>query len=148
MSRKPEATFKASVHRHLPTGRTGVYVEGMANDYRGGTPDNYYEGDSGYLWVEWKFLQDIPPVIDLMDAKKQVKLSPLQQKWLGRAESNKINVAVIVGSKLGGMVLTCDEVHHWSDKITREEFEHNLLSRKELATWIQENVGRCLNSPL
>jgi len=136
MARKPEATFVSSVNKYLPK---EVHSEGMANEYRGGTPDRYYEGNKDELWVEYKFLQVIPPVINLLDSKARVKLSPLQQKWLDRAYGNGRNIAVIVGCKEGGVILTHDR---WNKGICRGFFKSHILSRKDIAYWIIKQVSK------
>ena len=51
MAQKPESQAVSSLHTKLDK---RVYREGMANPYSGGTPDVYYEGTCGALWVEYK----------------------------------------------------------------------------------------------
>jgi hypothetical protein len=56
-----------------------VYSEKMHNAYRGGTPDVWYSGRGGDLWVEWKWIASVPkkgPIVP--------NLSELQKQWLGR----------------------------------------------------------------
>lgn len=127
MARKPEGQFVTSVNRYLPL---AVHHEGMANPYRSGTPDEYYEGSRGVLWVEYKFLRTVPPNIT-------PDLSPLQERWLLRAYNNGVNVAVIVGSPSGGVIYTD---RSWEQTITRDEYLSRMVSRTELAAWIVKNV--------
>ncbi len=109
----------------------------MANPYRGGTPDDYYEGANGVLWVEWKFLPALPPIIDLTYDKAKVKLSPLQRHWLRRAHGNGVNTAVIAGCKDGGVIFHGLE---WERQWDRELFQSMTLPRKAVARWIEEQV--------
>lgn len=131
MARKPEATFKTSVHKYLD--RTNIYFASLGGGYVAGVPDVYYESENFVLWVEWKFLPSIPPIVDLTNQKAKTKLSPLQQQWLSRAHYNGVTVAVICGCKDGGVIFTGDS---WKKPLTRAEFQVRLLSRKELASWI------------
>lgn len=135
MARKPEATFVGSIHRHLDLEQ--VHAEGMANDYRGGTPDKYYDGTRGDIWVEYKFLQTIPPIIDLRSKTQKVVLSALQAQWINRRAKNGGNAYVIVGCKEGGVILTHGQ---WNEPIARKDFIDRLLTRKELAHWITKKV--------
>lgn len=135
MARKPEAQYVASVHKHLPA---NVYHEGMANDYRGGTPDQYYEGPGGALWVEYKFAPKLPTVVDLTRQTTSPKLSPLQMKWLERAYKNNVNVAVILGTPDGGYIF---RYRDWLAPIGRDFLSPLLLPRKDIAKWIASRVG-------
>ena len=58
MSAKPENTFIGSVHKKF--GVKKPYFEKMYNPLRSGTPDVYYSGDAGQLWIEYKFIPRIP----------------------------------------------------------------------------------------
>ena len=137
MASKPEATFVRSVNKHVPQ---EVHHEGNADQFSGGRPDRRYEGCQARtpdLWIEYKFLSTIPPVIDMMDIKKQVKLSGLQQDWLKRANEHGRNVAVIIGCKQGGVILTNMT---WTSAIPRDIFLKLVKSRKQIAEWITDQV--------
>lgn len=130
----PEQSFKYSVHRYLEP--HDVDVEGMANPYRRGTPDNWYSGNKADLWVEWKFLRQLPPMIELANPKKKL-LSPLQQHWLQRKHDHGRNVAVILGAKDGGLVFPGTS---WQEPISREDFLSRIMKRREIAEWILEKI--------
>lgn len=51
-----------------------------------GTPDQYYDGPSRDLWVEYKMLKSMPRsgLVGGVDAKKQGCYSPLQFDWMER----------------------------------------------------------------
>jgi hypothetical protein len=127
MASKPETTFSKSVDRHVPT---HVHHEKMCNPYRGGTFDKWYSCLNGKdLWVEYKFL--ILPKRDSTVIK--FTLSPLQFTWgRDRLEEGR-KVAVIVGCKEGGVLLTDLE---WEQPMTCAKFKSRMQSRQELAKGI------------
>lgn len=131
-----EAQYVRAVNKYLPA---EVYSEGMHNAYRGGTPDRYYEGSTGCLWVEYKFFEKLPPTIDILrsTAKTKPMLSALQQQWLVRAHGNKQTVAVIVGSPKGGLILPGLS---WQKPIPRETFQQLARPKKDIAHWIERCV--------
>lgn len=130
MSQGPEASFKNAINKLLPT---SIYKEGMANPYRGGTPDMYYEGFKRSLWAEYKYLKNWPRVeLDL--TKKH--LSSLQIKWLKRAYNNHQSVAVILGlPDKSGIIFTGLA---WMYPITKQELKNSGGSRKEVAANVTE----------
>lgn len=80
-----------------------VYREKMHNPYRGGTPDMWYSGPRGDLWVEWKWTPKLPS----NDATLVVpNLSELQKKWLLGREIERRNVYVVLGHKDGNVVMS------------------------------------------
>lgn len=144
MAAKPETTFYTSVHRHLPP-LSAFWREKMANPYRGGTFDHWYDGSRADLWVEWKFIE-LPKrddtVIDLVTPRgkrMESPLSALQQEWGSRAARNGRNVWVVVGCKEGGVILTTPVA--WSQKYTASGFRTLILSRQQIAQRIE---GHCL----
>lgn len=136
MSRGPENTFIASVHRHLPE---GLYHMKNHNQYNGGIADVWYSGKRRDLWVEYKYLE-LPKrastLIDLV-AGRNPPLSHLQQEWLDARSREGRNVWVVVGTKSGGVVYPD---RSWNDACTAEEFAQDLKSRKEIAAMIASFV--------
>lgn len=126
MARKPEANFVDRVHRALPR---SVFHQSMGLTATNGTPDVYYEGKRGQLWVEYKWMETIPPVFNLVTSRK---LSKLQLKWLLRCFDNNRHCAVIVGSPHGCVIL--DEPV-WDQDIDTdvwiENFENTIRFIKE-----------------
>lgn len=133
MSRGPENTFIASVHRHLPV---DFYSMKNHNQYNGGIADCWYSGHRADLWVEYKFIA-LPKwadtLIDLCGGKNP-PLSKLQQKWLWGRSLEGRNVWVIVGCKEGGAVFTHPEV--WSEPIQAGRFRQFVVDRKTIAEYI------------
>lgn len=123
---KPENRFIAGVHKELAH---RVYREKMYNPMRGGTPDCYYEGPYGDLWVEYKWLKSFPKII-------VPDLSPLQRVWLERNYKNGHEPWVVVGSPTGCIVLHTPA--EW-DGVARDEAQ--VLSKQELARRIENRCG-------
>lgn len=125
MSTKPETTFIASVHKHLPR---DLYRMKTHNPYLGGIPDIFYSGTKTDLWVEYKFIPKITPA-----QCRSPNLSALQLDWInGRHEEGR-NVAVIVGSPTGGvLMLDCE----WQSFFDVDQFKGRVKTRAELAEWI------------
>jgi len=132
LARKPENTYIARVHRHLDE---AVYREKTNNPYRGGTPDVLYEGNKDNLWIEYKWFDTLPPLVELVDKK----LSRLQQSWLRRCHGNERPCAVIVGCPSGGIIYPGTS---WEIPIPRETFLNNVLTAQEVAAWITNQVTR------
>lgn len=116
MASKPENLFIGRVHKLLPP---EIYHEKMANPYRGGTPDEYYEGPKGILWVEYKYLEKLPPKLCLTNLKGPTSVTPLQQKWLERAVANNVNACVILGFERNKVRIF--RVEGLAETVTRDE---------------------------
>lgn len=126
MSRQPENTFISSVHKYLPK---EIYHQKNHNQYNGGIPDCWYSGETGDLWVEYKFVV-LPKRADTMI---RVDLSELQKNWLASRHSEGRQVAVIVGCKDGGLWLPG---LGWHFQYSAEAFRRNMVSRLALAAAI------------
>lgn len=133
---KPENQFISSVHKYVDI--DVCYYEKMANPYRGGTWDVYYEGIRNAMWIEYKFYPKLPPVMNLKDHSKNVALSALQQAWGKRAHNHNRLVGVIVGTPKGGIILPALS---YRKEYTREMAEQMLKSRKEIAAWLTKIVS-------
>ena len=135
MAAKPETTFIASVHKHLPP---TLYRVKNNNEYTAGIADVWYSGVRD-LWVEYKFIV-VPKrpdtVIDLLTGKNPA-ISYLQQEWLRSRHEEGRSVGVIVGSKDGGVWfpgLT------WDATYPAKKFLSLLQTRKDLAGTIEKEV--------
>ena len=134
--RKPETTFIASVHRHMPE----TYHEKTNNPFRSGVADCWYSGTLDDLWVEYKYEPSLPKTKEYLP-----DLSPRQVKWLGDRVNEGRNVVVVLGLPEGGVVYRRDQ---WLVPQTRAQLLQRVLTRQELAKWIVERVGKspCLSS--
>jgi hypothetical protein len=131
MSGKLEAGFWRSIERLLPG---EIYCESMSNQFKGGTPDRYYENDQ-ILWVEYKFFKTVPGEINLVG---KTVLSPKQVNWLSRCHHNGHQVAVIVGMPdRKGVILKKME---WDMIYSKEEFIEMAITKKEIANWINRST--------
>lgn len=135
MAAKPETTFIASVHKHLPP---TLYRVKNNNEYTAGIADVWYSGVRD-LWVEYKFIA-VPKrpdtVIDLITGKNPA-ISYLQQEWLRSRHEEGRSVGVVVGSKDGGVWfpgLT------WDATYPAKKFLSLLQTRKDLAGTIEKEV--------
>lgn len=137
MATKPETTFIASVHKHLPP---TLYRVKNNNGYTAGIADVWYSGVHD-LWVEYKFIA-VPKRpetrIDLLTGKNPA-ISYLQQEWLRSRHGEGRSVGVIVGSKDGGIWLPGVA---WEQPFTVKDFLAHLRTRKDLADTILKEVQR------
>ena len=135
MAAKPESTFIASVHKHLPP---TLYRVKNNNEYTAGIADVWYSGARD-LWIEYKFIA-VPKRpetrIDLLTGKNPA-ISYLQQEWLRSRHGEGRSVGVIVGSKDGGIWLPGVA---WEQPFTAKDFLAHLRTRKDLADTILKEV--------
>ena len=132
MARKPETTFRQAVEKKLPR---EVHREKMNNPYSAGTADSWYSGSGGDLWVEYKFLPSLPQR-GVVNAKR-IGLTKLQLDWLRGRHKEGRNVAVIVGTPVGGVVLRDLE---WESEVKIPEFIGRVLAKTFLAEWIAQQT--------
>ena len=129
MSVKPETRYIGSVHKKLPKS----YAEKNNNPYRSGTPDVWYSGVEGDLWVEYKYLPALPKRTEVLP-----DLSPRQKRWLGNRLDEGRNVAVVLGTPEGGVIY---RDRAWLVPLTPAEFRAKMVSVQAVADWIYTNVG-------
>jgi hypothetical protein len=129
MASKPETNFIKRINKAFgKTPQESPYSEKMHNPYRGGTPDVYYEGEKGSMWVEFKWYPRQPKTITTFE-----KLTPLQTAWITRAYGNGINVAIVAGCPNGAMIIT--------ELATDTEFPFVPQPEKEVSQWIWSQVS-------
>jgi hypothetical protein len=85
-----------NLHKQASTGMMGA----------NGTPDYYYEGFKSVVWIEYKYVEKLPARFDIVDPSCRFRLSALQRAWLNRANKNQVNVAVVLGSVEGALIIT------------------------------------------
>jgi hypothetical protein len=123
VSKGPENTFIASVHKHLPF---DLYRIKNNNTYNAGQPDVWYSGPRADLWIEYKFI--VVPKHPGTPIK--IELSELQKNWLKSRHAEGRRVAVVVGSKAGGALFMGDS---WDKHLTSGDFLKLVLPRSALA---------------
>lgn len=126
---KPENNFIRGVNKHLPR----TYAEKMNNPWRAGTADVWYSGSAGDLWVEYKFLERVPRSKEILP-----DLTPRQRRWLNNRFDEGRNVAVVLGTPMGGVIYRNKE---WMNPLTQQEVLARIVSREEIARWIFSQVG-------
>ena len=92
-----ESGFTSSISKKLPS---QVFSWKINCRFANGTPDAWYSGPKGDIWVEYKYLKKLPKTT------VKPKLSALQLKWLRDRFHEGRNVAVVVGSPEGCLVYT------------------------------------------
>lgn len=131
---KPETRFYTAVHKLLPC---NLHHEKMHNPYRGGTADVWYSGYADDLWVEYKWLAELPKVAPICLDKL---LSALQKRWLtGRHEEGR-NVVVILGTPDGAWVFTGVS---WMEPLSPDTIRTFGLTKREVADYIKKRT--CLD---
>lgn len=130
MAQGPENSFIAGVHRHL---KKKTHAEKMHNAYRRGIPDVYYSGVKGDIWVEYKFIAKIPSKANMLP-----DLSQPQLEWCEARYKEGRRVYVIVGTSTGGVIFRDLE---WMSPMEPSEARRRLLSKKDIALWILDQVG-------
>ena len=131
---KPETLFTNRINKRLPQ---DVYVEKMYNIYRGGTPDFWYSGYKADLWVEYKWVKQLPKK-DTTPIR--VDLSGLQTLWLDDALRKGRNICVIAGSPQGCAILI--------DGAWRYELSHAafLFKEPDVVQWLIRKL--CVPNPI
>jgi len=131
-----EHSYIRLVHKYFDK---ETYRWKICDDYEGGVPDCFYEGDLSDLWVEYKYIKPFPKrhttMIDLSNPKYY--LSKLQQLWLTRRENRRHDTAVIAGSEHGGVIFWGDS---WKTPITAEDFRYNCLPAREIMQCIVDRI--------
>lgn len=116
-----EAQYTASIKKLLPP---TVYALKLSLPYTAGVADSWYSGPARDLWVEWKYLQTVPPTVDCRKL-----CTSLQQAWLRDRHREGRNVAVIVGAKIGAVWFHGLD---WENPLARDEFVRLAQSKRDL----------------
>ncbi len=135
---KPEATFINSIHRHLPPKMPDGKIDylSMAGTYTSGIADVYYDGPKCDLWVEYKYIEQLPKRMNLLRLTTKPLLTALQNQFLCNRQCNGHLAWVIVGCKDGGIILSSSVT--WRSQFSPQNFI--LFSRKELANNIVQTI--------
>ena len=125
-----EHGFVKAVHRHLPS---DLYRWKIHDTFTGGVPDAMYAGPAGTLFVEYKYVTQLPRK-DTTAIK--IGLSALQMQWLRRMHLYNVQCMVIIGAPSGAVI--CTDLK-WEQELTNINFK-NALSSKAVADRIQAAV--------
>lgn len=110
-----------------------TYAEKMNNPWRAGTPDVWYSGDRGDLWIEYKYIERIPRSPEILP-----DLTPRQKRWLNNRFDEGRNVAVVLGTPTGGVIYRNKD---WLRPLDSESLAGLVVPRDEIARWIFSQVG-------
>ena len=133
MASKPETNFTRRITKLLPK---SIYYMKNNNQYIAGVPDMWFSGDRSDLWCEMKYVDPLPVNVPVRPSKL---LSALQMAWLNQRYAQGRNVAVIIGCKAGGVILTN---LNWEKDIPITEFNSLIRSPTDLAAWIAKQVAK------
>lgn len=131
MAVKPENQYIAKIHKLVPP---EVYRMKTHNPYVAGIPDCYYSGNKDALWVEYKFIVKLP-----VNVPVAINLSALQKAWLESRYGEGRNVAVIVGSPEGAVILHPPQLNQ---EITAYDFRETMLAPQDVAGWIARQTTK------
>ena len=125
-----ENTFWQSLRKKLIP---RIYAMKNQAGYVGGIPDCWLSGMHGDLWMENKYLQTVPPIVDPTKL-----LSALQQQWLLRRHAEGRSVGVLIGSVDGHLYFPSLS---WLSPMTRGTFQMKAKKTGEIAEELIERVG-------
>lgn len=120
-----EHGFVRSVHRQLSP---DIFVWKINDKYAGGVPDAFYAGPARCLFIEYKYVK--LPKRDTTLVK--TSLSEQQKLWLDRMLGMDKQVALVIGSVLGSIIIDKD----WDRPISTGLFRQHAMSTKAVAQWI------------
>ena len=126
-----EHSFIRSVHRQLPD---SVYKWKINDPYSGGVADAYYSDSGGDIWVEYKYLKVLPKR-DTTCVK--YGLTPTQILWLNNRHAEGRNVAVVVGSVEGHVILTDGE---WDKPLSKSDFIRRAIDTNAVGAYITRHT--------
>ncbi|WP_017430828.1 hypothetical protein [Vreelandella jeotgali] len=127
-----EHGFISAVHRQLPS---AIYRWKINDNYEGGVADAYYSAKGGDLWIEYKYVPALPR---RANTPVRTTLSTRQRHWLTRRHDEGRNVAVVIGSPDGSVILNSPD--QWQQPLTRDEFLRQALPRTGLIAFITRAI--------
>ena len=123
-----EHSFIKSIHRSL---HNSVCKWKIHDTYTGGVPDAFYMGPAGSLWVEYKYIKQLP-IRDKTNLKTSLNL--LQIEWLNNLYDYNHKACLIIGVENTAIIL---EDKMWLENISKQFYVENCIPRKEVAQWIE-----------
>ena len=126
-----ETTFWQSLRKKLVP---RVYALKLNLRFTAGVPDCWLSGSESDLWLELKYLQSVPPVVD---AEKY--LSELQKDWLVKRYNEGRRVGVVIGSPDGHVYYS--GISWKNQHMTRGRFLEMAQTTKDLAELLIEGLG-------
>ena len=122
-----EHSFVKSIHRYL---HPDVYKWKIHDTFTGGVPDAMYCGPKSLLFVEYKYVKELPK---RDTTSLPHSLSPLQLQWLERINGPSTAV-LIIGVDDTAIIIPSD----FANNISKLRVEAEGISRKDVANWIYQ----------
>ncbi len=120
-----EHSFIKSIHRYL---HPDVHSWKIHDTFTGGVPDAMYSGPAGVLFVEYKYIKQLPK---RASTPLKHSLSALQLQWLNRMKVSA-KAALIVGVGDTCIILVDD----FSTNICKTRYIEQAVARKDVARFI------------
>lgn len=111
-----------------------VYALKINLRFVAGIPDAWLSGNLEDLWIELKYIQTLPPVIEPTEL-----LSTLQQEWLKARHAEGRNVGVLIGSSDGHLYFP--SLSWLGTSINREDWVMKGKKTNEIAEELIKFVG-------
>lgn len=124
-----EHSFVRSIHNYLDP---KVYKWKIHDTYTGGVPDAMYAGPAGVLFVEYKYVKQLPKRNNTIIHHS---LSKLQCEWLERMKQSA-KVALILGAEDNALIIVDD----FSANISKMKYFKECIPRKQVADWIYKQT--------
>lgn len=125
-----ENTFWQSLRKKLVP---RIYALKLNISFTAGVPDVWLSGSQGDLWMENKYLQVVPPIVDPTKL-----LSALQQQWILRRYAEGRSVGVLIGSSDGHLYFPGLS---WQTCVSRGTFQTRAKKTGEIAEDLIDLVG-------
>jgi hypothetical protein len=125
-----ETTFWQSLRKKLVP---RIYALKLNLNFTAGVPDVWLSGRSQDLWLELKYLQKLPPIVDPTKL-----LTILQQAWLEARYKEGRYVGVLIGSSDGHLYFPGLS---WQSPVTRGTFKTKAKTTKDLTGDLIDLVG-------
>ena len=128
-----ETTFWQALRKKLVP---RVYALKLNLRFIAGVPDCWLSGSLEDLWLELKYVQTLPPIVDPTKL-----LTTLQQDWLEKRYAEGRHVVALIGSPDGHLYFPGLS---WQDTVSREKFLQRAQKTKEVADMLVEILGKRL----
>ncbi len=122
-----EHSFVRSIHNALSP---DVYKWKIHDTYTGGVPDAMYAGPAGVLFVEYKYVKNLPKRDDTVIRHS---LSELQRAWLDTMYQST-PVALILGCEDTALIIVDD----FAANICKSKYVEQSIPRRQVAQWIYD----------
>ncbi len=122
-----EHSFIAKVHKRLPP---DVFRWKINDTNHAGVPDAMYRGPAGILFVEYKWLKELPK---RSTTSVKIDVSPIQANWIRAHNGHGQKIAVITGTPDCALIRTRTS---WAFPINNILFNELSVSHNDVATWI------------